>query len=60
MAYQLVVKHVFGPFQVGDHIKDPDLVAKWGASHPEYVIRKVLPDHEHAEVMAAKKAPVAE
>lgn len=41
-AYQLVVKHVFANYQVGDHITDPALVAKYGASHPAETVRKLL------------------
>ena len=54
MAIQLVVTHPFGPFAKGEHITDPALVAKWGASHPEYVVRKALDDAALAEFAAAK------
>lgn len=48
MAVQLVVKHPFADYEVGDHITDPAEVAKWGASHPAYVVRKALPDEAPA------------
>lgn len=44
MSIQLVVKHPFATFVVGDHITDTELVARFGASHPEYVVRKTLED----------------
>jgi len=46
LSIQLVVIHVFASYQVGDHITDPALVAKWGASHPEYVVRKSYEESE--------------
>ena len=46
MAFQLVVKHPFGPYQVGDHITDQDLVQRHGREHPEYVVRKLLDDKD--------------
>ena len=56
MAIQLVVKHPFADFETGDHITDPVEVAKWGASHPEYVVRKAL-DEPVKPVAPAAPAP---
>ena len=42
MAYQLVAKHVVGKYQIGDHITDPALVAKYSKSHPAHFTRKHL------------------
>lgn len=44
MAYQLVVKHPFLTFAIGDHITDPNLVASYGAQYPEYVVKKLYED----------------
>ena len=46
MAIQIVVKHPFATYQVGDHITDPALVALYSASHPAYVVRKA---HQEAD-----------
>ena len=56
MAFQLVVKHPFDIYNIGDHITDPDQVARWQTSHPEFVVRKELPEAEVAEPVVA--APV--
>jgi hypothetical protein len=42
LSIQLVVKHPFASYSIGDHIVDPALVAQFGASHPECVVRKAL------------------
>ncbi len=42
MAIQLVVTHPFAGLAIGAHVTDPTLVAKYSASHPEYVVRKPL------------------
>jgi len=44
VAIQLVVKHPFATYNIGDHITDPDQVARWQTSHPEFVVRKDLPE----------------
>ena len=63
MAFQLVVKHPFDIYNIGDHITDPDQVARWQTSHPEFVVRKDLPDPVIEEVpvtVAAVAEPVIE
>ena len=44
MAYQLVVKHPFLTFAIGDHITDQSVVALYAAQYPEYVIQKSYED----------------
>lgn len=39
--YHYVVKHPFAGFVVGDHLTDPDQIARFTASHPEYLVRKL-------------------
>jgi len=56
MAIQLVFKHVVGPYQVGDHVTDPALVAKYLASHPEYVIKKNLEESPSSSTPPASPA----
>lgn len=48
MAYQYVVKHPFGPYQIGDHITDPEDAFKWSQSHPEFLTRKWIDETESA------------
>ena len=38
------MKHPFSTYNVGDHITDPDQVARWQTSHPDFVVRKDLPE----------------
>ena len=56
MQYQLVVKHPLGPYQIGDHITDPADVAKYGASHPEFVVRKPLLEAVPSDISTASPA----
>jgi len=42
LSFQLVVRHPFAGYEIGAHIVDPDLVAKFSASHPEFVVRKAI------------------
>ena len=58
MAFQLVVKHPFDIYNIGDHITDPDQVARWQTSHPEFVVRKDLPDPEPVVEPPVSVAPV--
>lgn len=59
MAIQLVVKHEFADYAVGDHITDPAEVAKWGASHPDYVVRKFMDDPKPAPPPPVAAQPTA-
>lgn len=56
MAIQLVVTHPFGSYKVGDHITDPALVAKIGATYPALVVKKLL---EESESSPASPTPSA-
>lgn len=57
MPIQLVVKHKFATYEVGDHITDPALVAKWGASHPAEVVRKELEESAPSTSPASTQSP---
>ena len=58
MAIQLVVKHPFANFAIGAHITDPVLVAKYGASHPQFVTRKPIRENA-ASQQPSTPAPAA-
>jgi hypothetical protein len=62
MPIQLVVRHQIGhDYQIGDHITDPVLVAKFLASHPDFVVKKALEESPASPPPAASSiAPVAE
>lgn len=54
--FQLLVKSAFADFKVGDHITDQALVALYSATHPEYVVRKHLPE-ESASASTSAASP---
>lgn len=44
MKIQLVVRHPFMSYQVGDHITDQELVEKFAQTYRDHVIKKALDD----------------
>lgn len=46
MKIQLVVRHQFMSYQVGDHITDQELVEKFAQTYRDHVIKKTLDDDE--------------
>ena len=59
MAINLVITHEFANFKVGQKITDPTLVAKYGASHPSYVVKVTAVDPPAIAAAPAQPKPDA-
>ena len=59
MPIQLVVTHPFAGLAIGAHITDPTLVAKYSASHPEYVVRKPLQESAASQPSTPPSSPAS-
>jgi hypothetical protein len=50
MSYHLTVNEPFGNYKRGDHITDPDAIAKVMKTHSQHVVaRYPKPEHESGE-----------
>ena len=58
MAVQLVVKHPFATYGIGDRITDPSLVAKFNASHPAFVVKTALEESAESPASPIQSASV--
>lgn len=54
MAINLTVTSPFAGYEIGNQITDPDLVAKYANSHPNFVV-KVIADDPPLTVTAPTK-----
>ena len=63
MAFKLVVTNTFADFVVGQEITDAELVKKYPASHPSYVVRVMAdepaPKPDEPELTPMKPQPDA-
>jgi hypothetical protein len=60
VAFQLVVKHPFAGFNIGDHITDPALVAEFKATRLEYVTQKFLEESDQSASSPSAASPASQ
>ena len=51
--YCYVVTHPFAEYQRGDHITNPDEIAKWEKSHANFMVRKIMTEADDPLPLAA-------
>lgn len=54
MAINLTVTSPFAGYEIGNQITDPDLVAKYANSHPNFVVKVEVPDAPASQPMPVK------